>query len=110
VRPPTEKLNIFIVDLLLKTLDRVTQVSQRGCSGRISLQDYEMIGKSALTSLTRSQSEVLLAMMNLDVSASAGTDGVLEFERKARYSCRCLIVMTESSRRAEVSGLDVIFS
>jgi len=48
-------------------------------------------------------------MMNFDVSASAGTDGVLEFERKARYSCRCLIVMTESSRRVEVSGLDVIF-
>jgi len=86
-------------------------VSQRGCSGRISLQDYEpeMIGKSALTSLTRSQSEVLLAMMNLDVPASAGTDEVLKFEKKARYLCRCLIVMTESSRRVEVSGLDVIF-
>ena len=103
VRPPTEK---FIVDLL-KTLYRITQVSQRGCSGRISLQDYDW--QSALTSLTRSQSEVLLAMMNLDVPASAGTDEVLKFEKKARYLCRCLIVMTESSRRVEVSGLDVIF-
>ena len=103
MRPPTEK---FIVDLL-KTLYRITQVSQRGCSGRISLQDYDW--QSALTSLTRSQSEVLLAMMNLDVPASAGTDEVLKFEKKARYLCRCLIVMTESSRRVEVSGLDVIF-
>jgi len=32
-----------------------------------------MTGKSALTNLIRSQSEVLLAMMNLDVSVSAGT-------------------------------------
>jgi len=33
VRPPPEKLNIFIVDLLLKTLDRAAQMSQRGCTG-----------------------------------------------------------------------------
>lgn len=43
VRPTTEKLNIFIVDLLLKTLDGVTQVIQRGCSGRITV--YKIVSK-----------------------------------------------------------------